>query len=819
MSLFNLILSFVVLIILILFSSTFIFSKSKSDLPSIFRLMVKPMIIILFASFSTYVNYLGFSYIDSETSFWVNFFKSLTSSIKNIGGEFRINEIEILFIEDFYYRFLYTISSLTTFSFSILVIIKILFENIQNTFTLIINVSSKKRIFIIGALEEVKVFVRTLPSNMEDKIIIILPFNHDFNFEIHDIKNILRPRFQRKNTQYSIKFENISIDLFNKLYKRNSIRIKINKFLKIKQSTKAIVLFENPNYGITCYNSAKNYLKNNKQLNEQYHFYVRNDFVKDTTYFDTDNDRANIDIDFNKNIFLYNQKSIIQKTFSENFMFNQHYDKYNLLELNKETSHIQYIFLGFSKRSQEILKYYMIRNSFPGNSKEIEDDEFKIKFYYDVFSNDLSNNSDFFSTMYFRELFKDEKLIDKEDYLEGVSNKIIPRYEKHNGNIFDENFINELDEIIKEFKLKSVHFFFVIGLSNDYDNYDATKIIEDFLKRKHSEYLENYTIFAQINNNEISTSEINNDIPKSDNSTLSKRSVYYYCTNSDILNYNNIINDNQIYLIQRLHIAFNQVPNKSNNFFDINTKISINQYQYETLRSVVLILKQKLNLIGFDIKENIDKNIQDRFDISKNFFNFNHESSSVYKDFKNKYFDKDMETIYSEIDFSKIDKIDNYFKFRKKTIRSKLANIEHSRWVSNQIIDLGYIPMKKSHLLDLIEQKTKKIKNNDYSILEIDEEVDEIRRYNISLTDYENITKIKDLIHNYLINNELLEYIDHKKIKVRVDYYFKNFRLMDSLKVLFPFIDEENEDDIKMKNKSEYYIVKKQIETIVKEEI
>jgi hypothetical protein len=124
--------------------------------------------------------------------------------------------------------------------------------------------------------------------------------------------------------------------------------------------------------------------------------------------------------------------------------------------------------------------------------------------------------------------------------------------------------------------------------------------------------------------------------------------------------------------------------------------------------------------------------------------------------------------------------------------------------------------MKKSHLLDLIEQK---IKNNDYPILEIDEEVDEIRRYNISLTDYENITKIKDLIHNYLINNELLEYIDHKKIKVRVDYYFKNFRLMDSLKVLFPFIDEENEDDIKMKNKSEYYIVKKQIETIVKEEI
>jgi hypothetical protein len=163
--------------------------------------------------------------------------------------------------------------------------------------------------------------------------------------------------------------------------------------------------------------------------------------------------------------------------------------------------------------------------------------------------------------------------------------------------------------------------------------------------------------------------------------------------------------------------------------------------------------------------------------------------------------------------------IDNYFKFRKKTIRSKLANIEHSRWVSNQIIDLGYIPMKKSHLLDLIEQKIKKIKNNDYPILEIDEEVDEIRRYNISLTDYENITKIRDLIHNYLINNELLEYIDHKKIKVRVDYYFKNFRLMDSLKVLFPFIDEENEDDIKMKNKSEYYIVKKQIETIVKEEI
>jgi hypothetical protein len=159
---------------------------------------------------------------------------------------------------------------------------------------------------------------------------------------IYDIKNILSPNFKDKKIRYSIKFLNISSDIFKRLNdKKNSF------FFKRKQHTKTIVLFENPTYQMTSYVSAKQFHDENNEINGQHNFYIRNDFIQDTSYLDENTikkSNKNKYLDFDKNIFLFSEKEALNRIFSEKFMFNEHFKNFNLIDEMKEESFVQYIF-------------------------------------------------------------------------------------------------------------------------------------------------------------------------------------------------------------------------------------------------------------------------------------------------------------------------------------------------------------------------------------------------------------------------------------------------------------------------------------------
>jgi len=793
-----------------------VFFRTKSETPSLINWIQKPVVIILFTFFSTIINYIGFTNVQNETNVWVDLFQSFNSAIKFTVGEIRVNEVQSLFESDFYYRILYIFYSVSTFIFTLLIVVKLAFQNIYNSYMYVKSIYSEHRLFIVGTLDEVKMFIKTIPEDIKERVIIVLPLNLNIKIEIYDIKNILSPNFKDKKIRYSIKFLNISSDIFKRLNdKKNSF------FFKRKQHTKTIVLFENPTYQMTSYVSAKQFHDENNEINGQHNFYIRNDFIQDTSYLDENTikkSNKNKYLDFDKNIFLFSEKEALNRIFSEKFMFNEHFKNFNLIDEMKEESFVQYIFMGFNKRSKEILKHYMIRNSFP-----IDDNKtFNIKFKYDVFSNDVKDNADFFSTIYFRELFKKDEnnekheLIEKNNFLSGVDLSLIPSYDRHQGDIFDDQFTLGIEKIIKSYEGKSVHFYFILGLSNDYNNFDATKIIKDLFNRKYSTFNKSYTILAHLKNTEL------NNIKSEDNNTFS------YGAGKETLDYNSIINEKETYLIKRLHLGFNSDLEKELQEIDKNEtietfitkikkkinpisskKISMEKYHFDSTRSAVLVLKQRLNLIGFDLKENAEIKDSKMIDLNTSFKKFNQENSNVYKKFVKIYFNNDDQKIEEEKTHSQRDEIYNYYAKRNDSIRRKLANIEHSRWVTNQIIELGWIPMRKEDFKKLFNEKIDEIINTkDFSRI-IDVRIENSKKTHFCITDYENIKEIANLQIEYL--NQLGK--KGNDFKIRYDYYFKDFRLMDSLMYLFPFIDEDNlgSDELlkEVKEKALYYIVEK----------
>jgi hypothetical protein len=117
--------------------------------------------------------------------------------------------------------------------------------------------------------------------------------------------------------------------------------------------------------------------------------------------------------------------------------------------------------------------------------------------------------------------------------------------------------------------------------------------------------------------------------------------------------------------------------------------------------------------------------------------------------------------------------------------------------------------MRKEDFKKLFKEKIDEIINTkDFSRI-IDVRIENSKKTHFCITDYENIKEIANLQIEYL--NQLGK--EDNDFKIRYDYYFKDFRLMDSLMYLFPFIDEDNlgSDELlkEVKEKALYYIVEK----------